>query len=428
MPKTSEKRLHEARQVCRQLIQAGYEAMLAGGCVRDHLLNRQPKDYDIATTALPDTVINLLSGEYKMVPTGMSHGTVTAVTSIQHIEITTLRRDVICDGRRAEVEFGGDFEQDARRRDFTVNALFEDCGGQVVDYVGGIQDAKEKRLKFVGEASQRIEEDALRSLRYFRLLSELGWQVHAAEVDEITRQANRADHLSKERVLSEIGRMLAAESALHIWPVFISAGLMQATLGCFRGDGQRLTSVLSAMSAEPDSESLELLRWWCFFMASLGWSQSWLELKELLSHLPISRRRKSLLSSLTQLMDPQSPTRLVVISALKLASLLRLKQQSLLVRVLPSVNAGVTRWTELLEYREGMPSLGLVLNRYEVSARSHVQLICRASFSLGIWNKLNELRSFLSDADHLSQFFLQMGWAGQDVERILLRTKRDLRT
>ena len=203
-------RFTDALEVMAELEQAGYKARLAGGCVRDRLLGRTPYDYDIVTDATPEQVIrSLKSFNHKVIPTGIAHGTVTALTRSCPIEITTLRRDVKTDGRRATVAFGADFEEDARRRDFTINALFEDKHGTIYDYVQGQEDIKNRVLRFVGDPSERIAEDALRVLRFFRFWARLGFEPAGGTIDAIGPLVSGLKKMSQERITSEILQLFA---------------------------------------------------------------------------------------------------------------------------------------------------------------------------------------------------------------------------
>ncbi|MHA1570627.1 MAG: CCA tRNA nucleotidyltransferase, partial [Alphaproteobacteria bacterium] len=162
------------RLVMDALNMNGTAARFVGGCVRDMLLDRDVKDVDIATPLHPSDVMQRLdSVGVRTIPTGIDHGTVTAVVDddscpFSHFEITTLRADVTTDGRRATVAFVDDWAVDAARRDFTINALFCDMDGTVYDPVGGLEDLRARRVRFVGDPSQRIGEDVLRLLRFFR--------------------------------------------------------------------------------------------------------------------------------------------------------------------------------------------------------------------------------------------------------------------
>ena len=154
---------------------AGVEARFVGGSVRDALLGRPIGDIDIATPAAPERVIELLEKTgIKVVPTGLAHGTVTAVVPPRNFEITTLRRDVETYGRRARVAFDADWAADAARRDFTINAIFLAPDGTIDDPVGGLADLWARRVRFVGDPATRIAEDVLRLLRYYRFEARFG--------------------------------------------------------------------------------------------------------------------------------------------------------------------------------------------------------------------------------------------------------------
>jgi len=192
--------------------ETGLVALFVGGCVRDSLLDREAGDIDIATVLAPEIVTERLQAAgLKVVPTGLAHGTVTAVTEGRHFEITTLRVDVDTDGRRATVAFTDDWAADAQRRDFTVNALFADSAGAVFDPVGGLADLKAGRVRFVGIAEQRIREDVLRLLRFFRFYAQFGSP--PPDKEAIAACANLADllpTLSGERVAAEAFKLMAA--------------------------------------------------------------------------------------------------------------------------------------------------------------------------------------------------------------------------
>ncbi len=151
------------------LAKTGAETRVVGGAVRDALLGLPPHEIDLATSALPEAVLNASrAAGLKGVPTGIEHGTVTIVIAGAPFEVTTLREDVETDGRFAKVRFGGDFEQDAKRRDFTINALSLSPDGEIHDYAGGLADIAARRIRFIGDAATRIREDYLRILRFFR--------------------------------------------------------------------------------------------------------------------------------------------------------------------------------------------------------------------------------------------------------------------
>ncbi|KGM89571.1 tRNA nucleotidyltransferase/poly(A) polymerase [Roseovarius mucosus DSM 17069] len=155
--------------VCAMLTGAGYQALFVGGCVRNALLGAPVGDIDIATDARPEMVVELAEGAgLKPVPTGIEHGTITVVSGHIGHEVTTFRKDVQSFGRHAVVAFADDLHTDARRRDFTMNALYARPDGDVVDPLGGLEDLRARRVRFIEDADQRIREDYLRILRFFR--------------------------------------------------------------------------------------------------------------------------------------------------------------------------------------------------------------------------------------------------------------------
>lgn len=202
----------ETIQVMAAFTVAGAEARFIGGCVRDAILKRPVKDIDIATPEPPERVIKILEdARIRVIPTGLSHGTVTAVINHMHFEITTLRIDVETDGRRARVAFTDDWTQDAARRDFTINTLSCDMDGNVYDPYDGLEDLGKGYIRFVGHAKTRIEEDVLRLLRFFRFLAEYGrYPINCDALEACRVMAPRLPTLSGERVRGELFRILTA--------------------------------------------------------------------------------------------------------------------------------------------------------------------------------------------------------------------------
>jgi tRNA nucleotidyltransferase/poly(A) polymerase len=200
-----------AKIVLKALLEAGYNSMFAGGCVRDRLLKIKPKDYDIATCALPEQCRDLFTAHgYRVIPTGISHGTMTVVTASGPVEVTTLRKDLETDGRHATVEFhGATFKTDAQRRDFTINALYEDDSGTIHDFCGGLQDLKDKRLRFVGDATARIKEDYLRILRFFRFWARFDFNPDESALLAISSEATGLKKISQERITAELWGILS---------------------------------------------------------------------------------------------------------------------------------------------------------------------------------------------------------------------------
>jgi poly(A) polymerase len=202
----------QTRAVLDALAKAGATARFVGGCVRDALMGRPVGALDIAADAEPDAVTAALErAKIKVVPTGIAHGTVTAVVDRAHFEITTLRRDVETFGRHARVAFTDDWAADAARRDFTMNALFLDGEGAVFDPVGGLADLERGRVRFVGDATQRIDEDVLRLLRYFRFFAYFDKRPpDAAAIAACRAAAPKLPTLSGERVRMELLKLFAA--------------------------------------------------------------------------------------------------------------------------------------------------------------------------------------------------------------------------
>ncbi|MEO1658484.1 MAG: CCA tRNA nucleotidyltransferase [Pseudomonadota bacterium] len=195
------------------------EARLVGGCVRDSLLGLAPLDHDaididIATTLNPDEMGTAFSrAGIKWVGTGVAHGTLTAIVDDLVCECTSLRSDIETDGRHAEVAFTRDWDLDWRRRDFTINALYADCNGVLWDPSGGLADLDARRVRFIGDPVERIREDVLRILRFFRFSARFGDTFDNGALEAIKQTAALLDGLSKERIWSEFSRTLAAKAA-----------------------------------------------------------------------------------------------------------------------------------------------------------------------------------------------------------------------
>ncbi|MEQ8964185.1 MAG: CCA tRNA nucleotidyltransferase [Azospirillaceae bacterium] len=237
------------------LAAAGGAARFVGGCVRNALIDRPAGDIDIATTLAPDAVVSALEAAgLRAVPTGIDHGTVTAVSGGVPYEITTLRRDVGTDGRHATVAFTTDWAADAARRDFTMNALYADGEGRVFDPVGGgagVADARAGRVRFVGDPATRLAEDYLRLLRFFRFLAQYG-----RETPDATTLAALAEHvpglarLSGERLRQELVKLLAAPDPVRAWRLMAETGAAAAVIG-EAGDIERLAGLL-VLEPAPD--------------------------------------------------------------------------------------------------------------------------------------------------------------------------------
>jgi poly(A) polymerase len=194
------------------LAEGGEEARIAGGAVRNTLFGQAAGDIDIATTTEPDeTARRAEAAGFKAVPTGAEHGTITVVAGGNPIEVTTLRHDVETDGRHAKVKFGRDWRRDAERRDFTINGLYAEADGRVIDLVGGLKDIEARTLRFIGDPDARIREDYLRILRFFRFFALYGSGRPDAEgLKACARLKDGLEQLSAERVWAELKKLLRA--------------------------------------------------------------------------------------------------------------------------------------------------------------------------------------------------------------------------
>lgn len=246
----------ETVAVMDALMSNGAPARFVGGCVRDAILGRAVKDIDIATTETPDRVMELLSAAgVQAIPTGIEHGTVTAVADGTVFEVTSLRIDVETYGRRARVAFTDDWAADAARRDFTMNAVFCDPDGTLYDPTGGLPDLEAGRVRFVGEARERIREDLLRLLRFFRLHAYYG----RGEADPDALQACRemapgVPNLSAERIWSELKLLLRAPAPTRVLDLMADWDVLVHVLPEARGREPlaRLVDREAGSGREPD--------------------------------------------------------------------------------------------------------------------------------------------------------------------------------
>jgi poly(A) polymerase len=245
------------RAVFAALTAEGAEARAVGGAVRNALMGTPVKDVDIATTALPADVMRLAAeAGLHAVPTGFEHGTVTVVAKHVPFEVTTLRKDIETFGRHARVTFTTNWTEDALRRDFTMNALYCGAEGTVHDPLGGYSDLKARRVRFIGDAHQRIREDYLRILRFFRFLAQYG---NGAEPDPdglaaaIAEKAGLAG-LSGERIRAELLLLLGAPGALEAVRAMSGAELLEPLLGVTGNLDRlaRLAAIERALARKPD--------------------------------------------------------------------------------------------------------------------------------------------------------------------------------
>jgi poly(A) polymerase len=220
--------------LCAALAAEGFRALFVGGCVRNALLGVPVADIDISTDALPETVTNIANrAGFRVVPTGLEHGTVTVLAHGEAHEVTTFRRDVETNGRHAVVAFSTDVTEDAARRDFTMNALYAESSGLVIDPLGGLPDLLARRLRFVGDAEARIREDYLRILRFFRFHAVYGDPDGGLDAEGYAACAANAegiDELSRERVGAEIRKLLGARDPAPSVAAMAQAGILARVL------------------------------------------------------------------------------------------------------------------------------------------------------------------------------------------------------
>jgi poly(A) polymerase len=222
------------------------ETRLVGGAVRDLALSEPAVDFDLTTTATTDEVIHRAQeAGFKVVLTGVAHGTVTLIVDRRPFETTTLREDVETDGRWAKVAFGRDFAADARRRDFTINALSLSADGTVHDYVGGLEDLRAGHVRFIGDPEARIREDYLRILRFFRFSARFARS--GLDPDGLTAAIRARDglaRLSRERIRAELMKLLVAPRASEVVQTMSQSGFLEPILGGV-GYGKRLSRLIA---------------------------------------------------------------------------------------------------------------------------------------------------------------------------------------
>ena len=246
----------EAAPLLKLLDSEREQARIVGGAVRNALLRLPVHEIDIATTALPDEVVRRVEAAgWKAVPTGIEHGTVTVLIAGKPFEVTTLRRDIETYGRKAKVVFGRDWVVDATRRDFTINALSLSADGQVHDHVGGLADLIARRVRFIGDPNQRIAEDYLRILRFFRFHA---WYAEGAPdpvgLHACIRGRAGIDSLSRERIRAELLKLLLAPHATPTLALMTETGLLGNVLGgaARLASFEKMVKVEAAVALESD--------------------------------------------------------------------------------------------------------------------------------------------------------------------------------
>jgi len=218
----------ELKQLASILLNKGDEIRLVGGCVRNFLMNNPITDFDLACKYTPKQTMEILQkAKIKVIPTGIEHGTVTAIINHIPFEITTLRKDVLTFGRHAKVEFTDDYLEDAKRRDFTINAVYLDFDGNIYDYFNGIKDIKTGVIRFIGNAEERIQEDYLRILRFFRFYCHYGFVLDKEGLEACVKYKKNINRLSGERIKTEILKILKAPCPAKTLKIMQDNGILQ---------------------------------------------------------------------------------------------------------------------------------------------------------------------------------------------------------
>jgi poly(A) polymerase len=247
----------EVARLLAVLNRDGEEARVVGGAVRDALLRLPVGEIDVATTALPDEVVRRVEAAgWKAVPTGIEHGTITAIIKSHPFEVTTLREDVETYGRKARVMFGRDWRKDAERRDFTINALSAAADGTIFDYVGGHKDIKTRSVRFIGDPHQRIAEDYLRILRFFRFHAYFAeGPPDAAGLLACIGARVGLDTLSRERVRMELLKLFVAPRAAATVTIMAESGLLGPVLGGvpYVADFAKMAAIEARLGADADA-------------------------------------------------------------------------------------------------------------------------------------------------------------------------------
>jgi poly(A) polymerase len=288
----------DSRRVLQALMANGRPARFVGGCVRDGLLglDQAGRDLDLATAEPPEQARALLEAAgFRVIPTGLAHGTVTAVTDARRFEITTLRRDVATDGRHASVAFTDDFQADAARRDFTINAMSCDQEGRLFDYFGGRADLVAGKIRFVGPAAQRIAEDFLRILRFFRFFAHYARSAPDPEaLRACAEAAAEIARLSGERVQVEMRKLLEANDPLPALRLMAETGVLAQLLPGTPGE-DRLARLL-ALASDAD---------WLLRLAALLRGQALAAIERVAARWRLSSRDAERLAALSQ--EPLPP-------------------------------------------------------------------------------------------------------------------------
>ncbi len=254
--------LNVAKIILEILEEEGGQARFVGGCVRDHICGRTTNDIDIATSITPDKVTKIFEQrEILVIPTGIQFGTVTILMHGVPYEVTTLRKDIKCFGRHAEVEFSDKFEDDSIRRDFTFNALYMDREGKIYDYHNGIDDLEKGIVRFIGNSQQRITEDYLRILRMFRFHAGFGiGSIIEEQIQACAENRDGLDGIAGERIRTEIIKMLEYPTSPEVFKQMVDIGAMEKITNLSSEDFNfdNLQNYYSAIPLFPDIKESEL--------------------------------------------------------------------------------------------------------------------------------------------------------------------------
>ncbi|MEA3008622.1 MAG: poly(A) polymerase [Sphingomonadales bacterium] len=253
LPKADWQRREGMKSLLAALGAKDGDTRYVGGCVRDTLLGLAVSDVDLATRLAPQEVMERLGrARIKAVPTGLAHGTVTAVVGGKPVEVTTLRRDVATDGRRATIAYTDDWREDAARRDFTINALLADPATfEIFDFFGGEADLDARRVRFIGDPLTRIAEDHLRILRFFRFFARFGeGEPDPAAIEACTTRANDLMALSRERIADELTKLLALPEPIAAVRLMVERAILKPVLPEIEPDGVERLARLVRREAE----------------------------------------------------------------------------------------------------------------------------------------------------------------------------------
>ena len=263
LPQASWQRREGMKSLLATLGARDGDTRYVGGCVRDTLLGLPVSDVDLATRLAPQEVMERLAkARIKAVPTGLAHGTVTAVVAGKPVEVTTLRRDVATDGRRATIAYTDDWREDAARRDFTINALFADpLTREIHDFFGGEADLAERRVRFIGDPFVRIAEDHLRILRFFRFHARFGAEEpDPAGLEACAARANDLMALSRERIADELTKLLALPEPVGTVRLMVGRGILKPVLPEIAMEGVERLATLVRREGEAGVEPHPLRR------------------------------------------------------------------------------------------------------------------------------------------------------------------------